>query len=136
MATTTVWRFGIAAAAAAFIALAAFGSASASKTPMAFMKSTVKAHDVIILSKSYCPGANCQLMHSNYLPVHGYCTYGCLLSLVEGRTGPDNMEHLKRIAEEMQKQVAAAGAMQAPSSPRRRTTWSLDVLCKPGRCIM
>lgn len=24
--------------------------------------------------------------------------------------GPDNMEHLKRIAEEMQKQVAAAGA--------------------------
>ncbi|CAM0878379.1 unnamed protein product [Alopecurus aequalis] len=27
--------------------------------------------------------------------------------------GPDNMEHLKRIAEEMQKQVAAAGALQA-----------------------
>lgn len=26
--------------------------------------------------------------------------------------GPDNMEHLKRIAEEMQKQVAAAGAIQ------------------------
>ncbi|KQK12096.1 basic transcription factor 3 [Brachypodium distachyon] len=26
--------------------------------------------------------------------------------------GPDNMEHLKRIAEEMQKQVAAAGAAQ------------------------
>jgi len=25
-------------------------------------------------------------------------------------SGPDNMEHLKRIAEEMQKQVAAAGA--------------------------
>jgi nascent polypeptide-associated complex subunit beta len=27
--------------------------------------------------------------------------------------GPDNMEHLKRIAEEMQKQVASAGAVQA-----------------------
>jgi hypothetical protein len=27
--------------------------------------------------------------------------------------GPDNMEHLKRIAEEMQKQVAAQGAIQA-----------------------
>jgi nascent polypeptide-associated complex subunit beta len=27
--------------------------------------------------------------------------------------GPDNMEHLKRIAEEMQKQVAAQGAVQA-----------------------
>ncbi|KAE8768224.1 clustered mitochondria protein [Hordeum vulgare] len=27
-------------------------------------------------------------------------------------SGPDNMEHLKRIAEEMQKQVAAAGAIQ------------------------
>ncbi|XP_044946668.1 nascent polypeptide-associated complex subunit beta-like [Hordeum vulgare subsp. vulgare] len=25
--------------------------------------------------------------------------------------GPDNMQHLKRIAEEMQKQVAAAGAI-------------------------
>ncbi|KAE8768232.1 glutaredoxin-C8 [Hordeum vulgare] len=55
MASTTVRRFGVAAAAAAFIALAAFGSASASKTPTAFVKSTVKAHDVVIFSKSYCP---------------------------------------------------------------------------------
>ncbi|EMS54641.1 Glutaredoxin-C8 [Triticum urartu] len=53
MASTTFRRFGVAAAAAAFIALAAFGSASASKT--AFVKSTVKAHDVVIFSKSYCP---------------------------------------------------------------------------------
>ncbi|KAM3297531.1 hypothetical protein ACQJBY_039441 [Aegilops geniculata] len=53
MASTTFRRFGVAAAAAAFIALAAFGSASASKT--AFVKSTVKVHDVVIFSKSYCP---------------------------------------------------------------------------------
>ncbi|CAM0909006.1 unnamed protein product [Alopecurus aequalis] len=51
---STVRRFGVAAAAAAFIALAAFGSASASK-PASFVKSTVKAHDVVIFSKSYCP---------------------------------------------------------------------------------
>ncbi|KAM0887373.1 hypothetical protein ACQ4PT_029098 [Festuca glaucescens] len=44
----------MAAAAAAFIAFAAFGSASASK-PASFVKSTVKAHDVVIFSKSYCP---------------------------------------------------------------------------------
>ncbi|KAM0871108.1 hypothetical protein ACQ4PT_039607 [Festuca glaucescens] len=51
---STVRRFGVAAAAAAFIALLAFGSASASK-PASFVKSTVKAHDVVIFSKSYCP---------------------------------------------------------------------------------
>uniref|UniRef100_A0ACD5UHT6 Uncharacterized protein n=1 Tax=Avena sativa TaxID=4498 RepID=A0ACD5UHT6_AVESA len=51
---STFRRFGVAAAAAAFIALAAFGSASASK-PASFVKSTVKAHDVVIFSKSYCP---------------------------------------------------------------------------------
>ncbi|KAK1612786.1 hypothetical protein QYE76_036459 [Lolium multiflorum] len=51
---STVRRFGMAAAAAAFIAFAAFGSASASK-PASFVKSTVKAHDVVIFSKSYCP---------------------------------------------------------------------------------
>ncbi|KAE8790598.1 clustered mitochondria protein [Hordeum vulgare] len=33
---------------------------------------------------------------------------GCSLEMV---AGPDNMEHLKRITEEMQKQVAAAGAI-------------------------
>jgi glutaredoxin 3 len=47
-------RFGMAAAAAAFIAFAAFASASASK-PASFVKSTVKARDVVIFSKSYCP---------------------------------------------------------------------------------
>ncbi|KAE8769017.1 transcription factor BTF34 [Hordeum vulgare] len=46
--------------------------------------------------------------------------------------GPENMEHLKRIVEEMQKQVAVVGAMQ----PKEENDWSLDVLCKPGRCIM
>ncbi|CAL5041581.1 unnamed protein product [Urochloa decumbens] len=46
-------RIGVAAAAAAFIALAAFGSASS--TPKSFVKSTVSAHDVVIFSKSYCP---------------------------------------------------------------------------------
>ncbi|KAE8820982.1 transcription factor BTF34 [Hordeum vulgare] len=46
--------------------------------------------------------------------------------------GPENMEHLKRIAEEMQKQVAVAGAMQ----PKEENDWTLAVLCKPGRCIM
>ena len=46
-------RIGVAAAAAAFIALAAFGSASPS--PKSFVKSTVAAHDVVIFSKSYCP---------------------------------------------------------------------------------
>ncbi|OEL21661.1 Glutaredoxin-C8 [Dichanthelium oligosanthes] len=45
----------MAAAAAAFIALAAFGSASS--TPKSFVKSTVSAHDVVIFSKSYCPRA-------------------------------------------------------------------------------
>ncbi|KAE8816765.1 hypothetical protein D1007_05792 [Hordeum vulgare] len=65
-----------------------------------------------------------------------------LLGLV--RTPFCTMEHLKRIAEEMQKQVAVAGAIQPKEEnglecaiqPRRRTTWSLDVLCKPERCIM
>ena len=51
---STVRRFGVAAAAAAFIAIAAFGSASGAK-PASFVKSTVKAHDVVIFSKSYCP---------------------------------------------------------------------------------
>ncbi|KAL6603101.1 hypothetical protein ACP70R_043462 [Stipagrostis hirtigluma subsp. patula] len=46
-------RAGIAAAAAAFIALAAFGSAAPS--PKSFVKSTVSAHEVVIFSKSYCP---------------------------------------------------------------------------------
>jgi glutaredoxin 3 len=51
---STVRRFGMAAAAAAFIAFAAFASASASR-PASFVKSTVKARDVVIFSKSYCP---------------------------------------------------------------------------------
>uniref|UniRef100_A0A0D9W1G2 Nascent polypeptide-associated complex subunit beta n=1 Tax=Leersia perrieri TaxID=77586 RepID=A0A0D9W1G2_9ORYZ len=33
-----------------------------------------------------------------------------VLPSIINQLGPDNMEHLKRIAEEMQKQVAAAGA--------------------------
>ncbi|KAL6874143.1 hypothetical protein ACP4OV_014225 [Aristida adscensionis] len=47
-------RAGVAAAAAALIALASFGSA-ASSSPKSFVKSTVAAHDVVIFSKSYCP---------------------------------------------------------------------------------
>uniref|UniRef100_A0A453MIM0 Nascent polypeptide-associated complex subunit beta n=1 Tax=Aegilops tauschii subsp. strangulata TaxID=200361 RepID=A0A453MIM0_AEGTS len=35
-----------------------------------------------------------------------------VLPSIINQLGPDNMEHLKRIAEEMQKQVAAAGAIQ------------------------
>ncbi|XP_062229455.1 glutaredoxin-C8-like [Phragmites australis] len=45
---------GVAAAAAALMALAAFGSVSES-SPKSFVKSTVSAHDVVIFSKSYCP---------------------------------------------------------------------------------
>ncbi|KAE8791675.1 transcription factor BTF34 [Hordeum vulgare] len=33
-------------------------------------------------------------------------------NLYRDKVRPDNMEHMKRIAEEMQKQVAAAGAIQ------------------------
>ncbi|KAE8799354.1 transcription factor BTF34 [Hordeum vulgare] len=54
------------------------------------------------------------------------------LCALANRCCPKNMEHLKRIAEEMQKQVAVARAMQ----PKEENDWSLDVLCKPGRCIM
>uniref|UniRef100_A0A0E0LE96 Glutaredoxin domain-containing protein n=1 Tax=Oryza punctata TaxID=4537 RepID=A0A0E0LE96_ORYPU len=50
-------RFGMAAAATALIALAAFGSASGTASKSSFVKSTVKAHDVVIFSKSYCPRA-------------------------------------------------------------------------------
>lgn len=47
-------RFGMAAA--ALIALAALGSAaSGTASKSSFVKSTVKAHDVVIFSKSYCP---------------------------------------------------------------------------------
>ncbi|GJN39015.1 hypothetical protein PR202_gb28105 [Eleusine coracana subsp. coracana] len=48
-------RAGIAAAAAALIAFAAFGSVSSGSSPKSFVKSTVRAHDVVIFSKSYCP---------------------------------------------------------------------------------
>ncbi|XP_062234047.1 glutaredoxin-C8-like [Phragmites australis] len=49
-------RIGVAAAAATLIALAAFGSVSSSESsPKFFVKSTVKAHDVVMFSKSYCP---------------------------------------------------------------------------------
>ncbi|XP_006656323.1 glutaredoxin-C8 [Oryza brachyantha] len=55
MAAALGRRFGVASAAAALIALAAFGSASGTASKSAFVKSTVKAHDVVIFSKSYCP---------------------------------------------------------------------------------
>ena len=43
-------------AAAALIALAALGSAaSGTASKSSFVKSTVKAHDVVIFSKPYCP---------------------------------------------------------------------------------
>ncbi|KAK3130990.1 hypothetical protein QOZ80_6BG0500610 [Eleusine coracana subsp. coracana] len=45
----------MAAAAAALIAFAAFGSVSSGSSPKSFVKSTVRAHDVVIFSKSYCP---------------------------------------------------------------------------------
>ncbi|TVU08409.1 hypothetical protein EJB05_41813 [Eragrostis curvula] len=48
-------RAGMAAAAAALIAFAAFGPVSSGSSPKSFVKSTVKAHDVVIFSKSYCP---------------------------------------------------------------------------------
>jgi glutaredoxin 3 len=48
-------RAGMAVAAAAIIAFAAFGSVSSGPSPKSFVKSTVRAHDVVIFSKSYCP---------------------------------------------------------------------------------
>ncbi|KAG8075051.1 hypothetical protein GUJ93_ZPchr0006g40889 [Zizania palustris] len=56
MAVVLGRRLGMAAAAAAaVIVLAAFGSVSGAASKSAFVKSTVKAHDVVIFSKSYCP---------------------------------------------------------------------------------
>ena len=55
MAAVLGRRFSVAAAAAAFIALAALGSASEPSSKSAFVKSTVSSHDVVIFSKSYCP---------------------------------------------------------------------------------
>lgn len=45
----------VAAAATALNALVALGSASGTASKSSFVKSTVKAHDVVIFSKSYCP---------------------------------------------------------------------------------
>jgi glutaredoxin 3 len=47
-------RAGMAVAVAALIAFAAFGSVSSGSSPKSFVKSTVRAHDVVIFSKSYC----------------------------------------------------------------------------------
>ncbi|KAL5199831.1 hypothetical protein ABZP36_021034 [Zizania latifolia] len=55
MAVAQGRRLGVAAAAAAVIVLAAFRSVSGAASKSAFVKSTVKAHDVVIFSKSYCP---------------------------------------------------------------------------------
>ncbi|BAH95614.1 Os12g0266000, partial [Oryza sativa Japonica Group] len=50
------WRIGmVAAAATALNALVALGSASGTASKSSFVKSIVKAHDVVIFSKSYCP---------------------------------------------------------------------------------
>ncbi|EEE62850.1 hypothetical protein OsJ_17653 [Oryza sativa Japonica Group] len=45
----------VAAAATALNALVALGSASGTASKSSFVKSIVKAHDVVIFSKSYCP---------------------------------------------------------------------------------
>ncbi|KAB8117141.1 hypothetical protein EE612_058800, partial [Oryza sativa] len=53
------WRIGmVAAAATALNALVALGSASGTASKSSFVKSIVKAHDVVIFSKSYCPNSS------------------------------------------------------------------------------